>query len=225
MRRMTYLAIVLLSLVATLPQRAARAAGEGPLQISYFEGAIDPMGSRLRAVGLAYRQQAGIPFSTRLRTAYDNDGLSVSFESEDTRLSASIQEDWVDLGSEDVVFVDVWSPASGRHLRVQASPLGHRSARWISADGEPEASAPDGADAIRVETRVFGAESFGVPGKPNQENVEAAATSIFIPFALLETSKPAPGDRWRMNFTRIDYDSGRPAIWSWREEFGEVEFK
>ena len=69
MRRTTHLATVLVLVAVILPQQATRAAGEAPLQIEYFEGTIDPMGSRLRVVGLAYRQQAGIPFSTRLRTA------------------------------------------------------------------------------------------------------------------------------------------------------------
>ena len=88
-----------------------------------------------------------------------------------------------------------------------------------------------GERRIRKATSVRG-------GPPEQgASVECWSAEIFIPFALLEGLggvPPAPGDRWRANLYRIDYDESPPAHWAWSpiseicyhlyEEFGTLVF-
>ena len=59
----------------------------------------------------------------------------------------------------------------------------------------------------------------------NQQNIEGWSLAILIPYSLLGTDAPSPGDRWTANFTRYDWDAGEEAMWSWKEESGEIEFQ
>lgn len=210
---------LLLGVIPALAQSDAVALG-----VKRSSGDIDVMGSKFRPVGLDYIQEAGYPQSTRLRIGYSDDALGISFECEDTQLSAATSEDMADLSREDVVIVRVWPPGSDRYFQLYASPLESKTAHWISESGE-ERTKPEGFEEIRIATRVIGEGSFGTPGTPNQQNIEGWSEMISIPFSVLGVDPPQPGDRWRANFTRLDYDSGTAAIWQWREEPGEIEFQ
>ncbi len=208
-------------LLTTAPMLAQ--SGE-PFRVKRSSGDIDIMGSKFIPVGLDYVQEAGFAQSTRLRIGYSDSALGISFECEDTQLSATTEEDMADLSREDVVVVRVWPTDGDRYFQLYASPLQNKTAHWISASGE-EPGKPEGFEQIRIASRVIGEGSFGTPGKPNQQNVEGWSEMISIPFAVLGVETPEPGDRWRANFTRLDYDSGSAAVWQWREEAGEIEFQ
>jgi len=211
-----------ITLIALISASVAVAAAESALKVVRIEGPIDPMGSRLRPVGLPLRHAAGLPLSTRLRIGWSDDRLSINFECEDTRITAVTAQDGVALDGEDSLRVEL-ALGDGRRFVLDASPLGARRAVWVGSDGATLAL--DSVEEIAVSSSVFGAQAFGTPAQPNQENIEGSSVGIDIPFSVLGVAAPEVGDAWQANFTRFDHDAGEAAIWSWQEDLGSLSFE
>jgi hypothetical protein len=57
-------------------------------------------------------------------------------------------------------------------------------------------------------------------GGPQQSGaaIEGWRAELFIPYALLRPLRnvpPTKGSRWRANFYRMDYDTGKVIQWDW----------
>lgn len=209
--------LTLLVLVAALAAASPALAADA-LVVERSDGQIDPLASSLRARSLSFVKEAGIPLSTRLRVGYDDDGLWVSFECEDTRLTADVTEAGAALDGEDQVRVTLASP-DGTRVSVTLSALdqlrGQRNGGATLSEDE--------LGSLQHAAIVLGDGAMFVPGKPNQERLEAWVGSVHLPWSLFGAS--GHGDGWSANFERSDYDSGDQAMWQWAEAVGPLSFK
>ena len=199
----------------------AEAQNEEPFLIERVDGPIKPMSSSLRPKSIAFRKGGGLALSTRLRVGYDDNGLRVSFECEDTRLSASVVDAGSRLAGEDQVRVMLRSP-SGDGVDVVLSALGQVRGRRAREGGFSRLSATE-LEPLKTSAMVVGEGAMFVPGKPNHDKLELWVASLSIPWTLLGAE--GPGEGWVANFERSDYDSGSEALWSWQEGTGPLAFK
>ncbi len=196
--------------------------------------------AKTSAVSLPLRKKSGLGLGTRIRLAYSDTGLYVQVEVEDTRVTATLQEDLAQLWTEDVFELFLWPDESiPAYFEYEISPLGRELPLMVLNTGDTfQGWTPwPYEDSTRVKKAVlaFGAQGPG-PARPGQE-IEGWIAEIYVPFALLKPighNPPRPGDRWRANFYRVDYDSGEAEIWSWQptennfhepEKFGTLLFR
>lgn len=166
---------------------------------------------------LPERTPTGDPYSTKVKLLYSDSGLYCLYVCEDKGLTATMNEDFLDLWNEDVIEVflqpDDKRPA---YLEYELSPLNHELPIFIyNAKGKLNSWIPfhyTGGRKTRHEVTLQG----GTEGIP----LRGWTAAFFIPFELLQplmnpvVSPPGPGTRWKGNLYRIDYDKGE-TLWSW----------
>lgn len=179
---------------------------------------------------------AGAPYPTRAKLAYSQTGLYVLVDCVDRRLTCTRLRDMDDLFREDVVEFFVWPDTKhALYFEYEISPLNaelpilvpNRRGRFCG--WQPWHY--EGARRTRHRTAVRGGRKQ--PGA----DVEGWTAEFFIPFQLMvgyADIPPRPGDRWRANVYRIDYDSGSPVHYAWSpvdgpsfhnyRQFGTIEF-
>lgn len=199
----------------------AEAQNEEPFLIERVDGPIKPMSSSLRPKSIAFRKGGGLALSTRLRVGYDDNGLRVSFECEDTRLSASVVDAGSRLAGEDQVRVSLRSP-SGDGVDILLSALGQVRGRRARDGGFSRLSATE-LEPVKVSAIVMGEGAMFVPGKPNQDKLEAWVASISIPWSLLGAE--SHGEGWTANFERTDFDSGGRGALELAPGHGSAQFQ
>ena len=159
---------------------------------------------------------------TTIRLATSSTALHVRFAAQDRVLSATHETDGSELWKEDVFEIFLWPddevPA---YFEYELSPLGIELPLMVLNTGESfHGWSPwpyDAATQVQktVEVRANGLK---VPGRSGQR-IDEWCAEITIPYALLKPvghRAPSPGEHWRANFYRIDYDDGQPRVWSWR---------
>jgi hypothetical protein len=167
---------------------------------------------------------------------YSPTGLYFHMEATDGKLTATMDEDFMDLWNEDVFEVFLWTDE--RHpvyFEYQISPLNRELAILVpNFGGQFLGWRPWHYEGDRL-TR----KATSVTGGPKQSHAAITGWSaeFFIPYALLrplQNVPPKPGTRWRGNFYRMDYDDGRRTQWEWApvgesfhqfELFGDVVFE
>jgi hypothetical protein len=187
-------------------------------------------------VSLRKRQPDGHPYDTRFRMLYSPTGLYFHMEATDRKLTATMDEDFMDLWNEDVFEVFLWTDE--RHpvyFEYQISPLNRELAILVpNFGGQFLGWRPWHYEGDRL-TR----KAISVTGGPQQSHAAITGWSaeFFIPYALLrplQNVPPKPGTRWRGNFYRMDYDDGRRTQWEWApvgesfhqfERFGDIVFE
>jgi len=184
---------------------------------------------------LRRRQPDGHPYATRVKVLYSATGLYFLMDAADRTLSATMNQDFMDLWNEDVFEVFLWTDE--RHpvyFEYQISPLNRELALMVpNFGGQFLGWRPwhyDGERVTRKETRITGG-----PKTPHA-SIDGWRAEFFIPYALLaplQNVPPAPGTVWRANFYRMDYDEGTRTQWEWApvgpsfheyEKFGELIF-
>lgn len=172
------------------------------------------------------------PYKSRAKLLYSEEGIYALFSCSDEKISATLREDFANLWTEDVVEIFFWPDESSPiYFEYELSPLNYELPILVpNMDGKFLGWRPwqyEGTSKTRHATKV-------VKGK-NGEITEWLA-EFFIPFALLQPLRnvpPAPGDVWRMNMYRIDYDEEYTS-WSWRpvktnfhdyKRFGAIRFE
>jgi hypothetical protein len=166
---------------------------------------------------LQYRGAGSHPYQTRVKLLYSATGLYVLMEATDHALTATLQEDFLDLWKEDVFEFFLWPDERQTiYFEYEISPLGVELPILIpNVDGKFLGWRPwhyEGPRKIRKATSVAGGP------KQSGAKVTGWKAEVFMPFELLAplgNVPPQPGTRWRANFYRIDYDDGQNASWDW----------
>jgi hypothetical protein len=184
---------------------------------------------------LRRRQADGHPYDSRFKVLYSTTGLYFLMEGTDKKLTATMSEDFMDLWTEDVFEVFLWTDE--RHpvyFEYEISPLNHELPILIpNFGGQFLGWRPWHYERDR-QTR----KATSVTGGPKQSHaaIQGWRAEFFIPYALLrplQNVPPKPGTRWRANFYRMDHDEGRSTQWEWApvgksfheyEKFGELVF-
>lgn len=181
------------------------------------------------------RQADGHPYDARFKVLYSTTGLYFLMEGTDRKLTATMQEDFMHLWTEDVFEVFLWTDERYPvYFEYEISPLNHELPILIpNFGGKFLGWRPwdyEGERHTRTATSVIGG-----PKQPGAA-IQGWRAEFFIPYALLrplENVPPKPGTRWRANFYRMDHDDGKHTQWDWArvgdtfheyEKFGDLVF-
>ena len=181
-------------------------------------------------------EKGGHTYFSRFKMVYSSTGLYCFFSGSDEWLSATMKKDFMDLWLEDVFEVFLWpderhplyfeyeiSPLN-RELPLLVTNISNRVMGWLPWHYS-------GGRKVRKKTGVIG--NSKEPGAV----IKGWSAEFFIPFKLLEPllgSLPKPGDRWRANFYRVDYDAEKTTKWEWSpvggdfhrpRDFGSIVFR
>jgi len=184
---------------------------------------------------LRRRQPDGHPYDSRCKVLYSNTGVYVLLEGTDRTLTATMNEDFMDLWNEDVFEVYLWPDERYPvYFEYEISPLNRELPIIIpNFGGQFLGWRPwhyDGARMTRKATATMGG-----PKQPHAA-IQGWRAEVFIPYTLLKPLQnvpPKPGTRWRANFYRMDYDEGKRTQWEWAkvgnsfheyQKFGELVF-
>lgn len=180
--------------------------------------------------------EVDVPFSTRFKMQYSTSGIYFLAECEDRKITTKYTEDQDDIWNGDV-FEMFFQPDPGNplYLEYEINPLNTELVLLVpNHKGTFFGWAPwhyEGERRIKKLVRVEGGEM------KSGASIEKWTAEVFIPFALftgLENAPPMPGDIWKANFYRMDYDSGERIKWAWKpieinfhqyERFGTLVFK
>lgn len=184
---------------------------------------------------LRRRQPDGHPYETRFKMLYSNTGLYFLMEGTDRILTATMNEDFMNLWNEDVFEVFLWTDE--RHpvyFEYEISPLNHELPILIpNFGGQFLGWRPWRYDRDRLTRKAT--STLGGP-KQSHAAIQGWRAEFFIPYTLLnplQNVPPKPGTRWRANFYRMDHDEGKRTQWDWApvgdsfheyEKFGELLF-
>jgi hypothetical protein len=186
-------------------------------------------------VALRRREPDGHPYDTRFKTVYSTTGLYFLIEGTDRTVTATMNEDFMDLWNEDVFEVFLWTderyPA---YFEYEISPLNRELPILIpNFGGQFLGWRPWHYERDRLTRKATA--TIGGPKQPHAA-IEGWRAEFFIPYALLrplQNVPPKPGTKWRANVYRMDYDEGRRSRWEWAhveegfheyERFGELVF-
>ena len=159
---------------------------------------------------------------TRVWAAWDADEMRVLIRAEDTRIAATLTERDAPLYTEEVVEVFLDPVGDGEcYFEIEVNPLNAV------------------LDLVLRRNRSGCKKDFAwrCENLRTQVRREAAAWSaeLAIPFRSLAAGPPQRGEKWRVNFTRIDRPPGLPReLTAWSptgsanfhvpERFGVIEF-
>ena len=172
-------------------------------------------------------------YKTSFKILYSNTGFYCLFQCEDSIVTATLKEDYLNLFTEDVVEVflrpDTSLPA---YFEYELSPLNYELPILILNN--------KGGIAGWKPWQYEGAKRTKHAVKINEKNGATNrftwTAEVFIPYTLLmpmNNVPPKKGTQWRGNFYRIDYDCS-PIYFGWQltrrsfhdqERFGIVEFE
>jgi len=166
---------------------------------------------------LHLRDAGGNPYATRVKALYSKTGLYVLMEAEDRKITATMNEDFLDLWNEDVFEFFLWPDERYTvYFEYEISPLGFELPILIpNFEGKFLGWRPwhyEGARKTQKATAVTG--GVKQPGAA----VTGWTAEIFVPYDLLrplQNVPPQSGTRWRANFYRMDYDDGKRTSWDW----------
>jgi hypothetical protein len=181
------------------------------------------------------RQADGHPYDARFKVLYSTTGLYVLMDATDRKLTATMNDDFMHLWTEDVFEVFLWTDERFPvYFEYEISPLNHELPILIpNFGGKFLGWRPwdyEGNRKIRKATSVTGGP------KQSGAAIQGWRAEFFIPYALLtplQNVPPKPGTRWRANFYRMDHDDGKQTQWDWArvggsfheyEKFGELMF-
>jgi hypothetical protein len=166
---------------------------------------------------LELRSAESHPYKTQVKMLYSPTGLYVLMDATDSQLTATMQDDFLDLWNEDVFEFFFWTDERyPLYFEYEISPLGFELPILIpNIDGKLLGWRPwhyEGPRKTRKATTVTGGP------KQSGAKVTGWKAEVFVPYELLAplgNVPPKPGARWRANFYRIDYDGGRSTSWDW----------
>ena len=182
------------------------------------------------------RQADGHPYDTRFKMLYSKTGLYFLMEATDRKLTATMNEDFMDLWNEDVFEVFLWTDEKHPiYFEYEISPLNKELPILIpNFGGQFLGWRPWHYEKNRV-TR----KATSIQGGPKESNaaIQGWRAEVFIPYTLLrplQNVPPTPGMTWRANFYRMDHDDGKRTQWDWApvgesfhefQKFGEIRFE
>jgi ketosteroid isomerase-like protein len=166
---------------------------------------------------LSKRASGGHPYDARIKMLYSKTGLYVLMNGSDQKLTATMQDNFLDLWTQDVFEFFLWpDERQPLYFEYEISPLGYELPILVpNMNGKFLGWRPwhyEGDRKTHKATVVHGGDK-----KPNAE-ISGWTAEVFVPYQLLEplaNCPPKPGTRWRANFYRVDYDDGRETSWDW----------
>lgn len=172
-------------------------------------------------VTLPIQTSAGRALETSVKTLYSDTGLYFLFRCDDQKLTATIQEDFGALYTEDVVEVFLWPDTSVPiYFEYELSPLNYELLILVpNLNGRFQGWKPwrtQNSPQTQHATSVQGVE------KKSNATITGWTAEFFIPYALMKplvSAVPTSGTIWRGNMYRIDYDRGYQT-WSWQKTGG-----
>ncbi len=183
-----------------------------------------------------HRRGAGEDQPTRVKVLYSDVGLYVLMDAVDTRLTATMRDDFLDLWKEDVFEFFLWpDERQSVYFEYEISPLGVELPILIpNFDGRFLGWRPwhyEGPRKIQKATAAIGGS------KASGAEVRGWRAEVFVPFELLKPLSNVPpraGTQWRANFYRMDYDAPQSTAWDWArvgpsfheyQKFGRLVFE
>jgi hypothetical protein len=181
------------------------------------------------------RQANGHPYESRFKMLYSSTGLYFLMDGTDRTLTATMNEDFMDLWKEDVFEVFLWTDERyPLYFEYEISPFNHELPILIpNFGGQFLGWRPwhyDQERRTRKATSVVGG-----PKEP-RASIQGWRAEFFVPYELLKPLQhvpPAPGTIWRGNFYRMDHDGGTTTQWEWSpvggtfhdyQKFGDLVF-
>ncbi len=168
-------------------------------------------------INIPIRSKSGEKLTTSAKVLYSNTGIYFLFNCQDTKITATMNKDFMDLWNEDVVEVFLWPEVRDTvYFEYEISPLNFELPILISnKNGNLLRWQPFHYDADR---RTSHATSVQGGEKISNANIKGWMAEFFIPFNLLRPLNniaPRSGTKWRGNMYRMDLDHGRTS-WSWQ---------
>lgn len=181
------------------------------------------------------KKQKNNLLGTRAKVLYSDTGMYFLFQCQDQTLTATLEADFKNLWTEDVVEVFLWPEESSPvYFEYELSPLNYELVLLISnQEGNFASWRPfnyEGDRQTRHKTSIEGGE------KQSGASISAWTAEFFIPYKLLHplhNTKPKSGTKWRANLYRIDYDEGQTFM-AWQpieksfheyQKFGTIIFE
>jgi cellulose/xylan binding protein with CBM9 domain len=186
-------------------------------------------------VTLRRRQPENHPYDTRFKVLYSNTGLYFLMDGTDRKLTAAMNEDFMDLWNEDVYEVFLWPDERyPLYFEYEISPLNRELPIIVPNFGEQAY----GWRPWHYEKDRLTRKATSVTGGRKESNaaIQGWRAEFFIPYQLLKPLQNVPpkaGTKWRANFYRMDYDEGKRSQWEWSrvgtsfhdfQNFGELVF-
>ena len=168
-------------------------------------------------VPLVRRPGGSKDYVARVKMLYSATGVYVLFDGTDGQLTATMEEDFLDLWNEDVYECFFWTDE--RHpiyFEYEISPLGFELPILVpNLEGQFLGWRPwhyEGTRKTRKKVAIFGG--------PQQSGAQITGwrAEVFVPYELLQPLQnvpPTSGTRWRANFYRVDYDDNTMTAWDW----------
>jgi len=179
---------------------------------------------------------AGPELKSQFKVLYSDKGLYVLIDGQDSRLSATLREDFLDLWKEDVFEFFLWPDESQSiYFEYEISPLAAELPILIpNIDGKFLGWRPWHYEGDRKIQKAV-----SIVGGPQESGakIDGWRAEIFVPYDLLKPlggSPPKAGTRWRANFYRMDYDDKPARAWDWApvgpsfheyQKFGTLQFE
>ena len=166
---------------------------------------------------LSKRTTGGHDYDARVKMVYSKTGLYVLVSGTDRKVTATMQEDFLNLWTEDVFEFFFWPDERlPLYFEYEISPLGHELPILIpNVGGKFLGWRPWHYEGERrTRHAVTTAGGANTPGA----KIASWTAEVFVPYKLLEplaNVPPKPASRWHANFYRVDYDDGRETSWDW----------
>jgi hypothetical protein len=192
--------------------------------------------SRAEWQPLTPRAAAGRRDRTRVKMLYSTGGLYVLIDGEDHALTATMQEDFLDLWNEDVFEFFLWPDERYPvYFEYEISPLGFELPILVPNFGGQFL----GWRPWHYEGRRKIQKAVAVAGGPATSGTAITrwTAEVFVPYDVLNPLRNVPpqsGTKWRANFYRVDYDQRPSSSWDWArvgrsfhefEKFGTLTFE
>jgi hypothetical protein len=168
-------------------------------------------------IALNRRPNGKHDYTSQFKMLYSDSGVYVLFDAADKILTATLQEDFLDLWNEDVFECFFWTDE--RHavyFEYEISPLGYELPILVpNLEGQFLGWRPwhyEGDKKTRKQVSATGGENASMASVTNWR------AEVFIPYKLLKPLRNVPpksGTRWRANFYRVDYDHNQQTGWDW----------
>ncbi len=163
-------------------------------------------------VELPQRKSDGKIYETSAKLMYSKTGIYALFRCEDSTITSTLDEDFADLWTEDVVEIFFWPDENlPVYFEYELSP--HNCELPILVPNKEGFFL--GWRPWKYEEERLTRHATSISDKENDATWSA---EFFIPYALLKPlveGMPKSGDKWRMNMYRLDYDTGQ-SRWAWQ---------
>ena len=168
-------------------------------------------------VSLSRRPDGNHDYMAQFKMLYSDSGVYVLFDVSDKILTATMQEDFLDLWNEDVYECFFWTDEKHPlYFEYEISPLGYELPILIpNLGGKFLGWRPwhyEGDKKTQKQVSATGGENASMA------SVASWRAEVFIPYKLLQPLRNVPpksGTRWRANFYRVDYDNDQHTGWDW----------